>query len=50
VRGADRIHVLVDGEVAQTGRFDELAAIDGPFRELVRRQMLEERAAVGGSA
>jgi RNA polymerase sigma-70 factor (ECF subfamily) len=37
VRAADRIHVLVDGQIVQTGRFDELAAEEGPFRELVRR-------------
>jgi NHLM bacteriocin system ABC transporter ATP-binding protein len=49
VRAADRIHVLVDGQVAQTGRFDELAAEEGPFRELVRRQLLEEPAAGGGA-
>ena len=41
VRAADRIHVLAGGEIVQTGRFDELAAEEGPFRELVRRQLLD---------
>ena len=39
IRLADSIHVLQDGRVAQTGTFDELAETEGPFRELVRRQM-----------
>ena len=38
IRMADRIHVLKDGRVAQTGGFDELMAAEGPFRDLVRRQ------------
>ena len=40
IRMADRIHVLQDGRVVQTGTFDELQETEGPFRELVRRQML----------
>ena len=40
IRMADRIHVLQDGRVVQTGAFDELQKTEGPFRELVRRQML----------
>jgi ATP-binding cassette subfamily C protein len=47
VRAADRIHVLAGGEIVQTGRFDELAAADGPFRELVRRQLLDVPARPG---
>ena len=39
IRMADSIHVLQDGQVAQTGAFDELMETDGPFRALVRRQM-----------
>ena len=39
IRMADRIYVLQDGRVAQTGAFDELVGIEGPFRDLVRRQM-----------
>lgn len=48
VRMADRIHVLAAGEVVQTGTFDELAAVEGPFRELVRRQLLDAPAPAGG--
>lgn len=50
VRDADRIHVLVGGELAQSGRFEELAAVDGPFRELVRRQLLDMPQAAGGGS
>ncbi len=41
VRAADCIYVLSAGEVVQVGRFDDLASAEGPFRELVRRQLLE---------
>ena len=50
VRRADRIHVLSAGQVVQSGTFDELAAVDGPFRELVRRQLLEDPASREGPA
>jgi ATP-binding cassette subfamily C protein len=49
VRGADMIHVLSGGRVVESGRFDELVAADGPFRELVRRQLLDVPAP-GGAA
>ena len=39
IREAHRIYVLEAGKVVQVGRFDELANRDGPFRDLVRRQM-----------
>ena len=39
IRKADSIYVLHDGQVVQTGTFDELIEIDGPFRELARRQI-----------
>ena len=39
IRGADRIYVLEAGKVVQVGRFDELADADGPFRDLIRRQL-----------
>ena len=48
VRAANRIHVLEGGQIVQTGRFEELAAEEGPFRELVRRQLLEDPAGNGG--
>jgi NHLM bacteriocin system ABC transporter ATP-binding protein len=50
VREADMIHVLSGGELVQSGRFDELAAVDGPFRELVRRQLLDMPQASGDPA
>jgi NHLM bacteriocin system ABC transporter peptidase/ATP-binding protein/NHLM bacteriocin system ABC transporter ATP-binding protein len=37
---ADRIYVLKDGRIVQSGRFDQLLAEPGPFRDLARRQML----------
>ncbi len=37
---ADRIYVLTDGRIVQSGRYDQLLAEAGPFRELARRQML----------
>ena len=39
LREADRIYVLKAGQVTQHGTFEELAAVDGLFRNLVRRQM-----------
>jgi ATP-binding cassette subfamily C protein len=48
VRHANRILVLSRGEIVQSGTFDELVASEGPFRELVRRQLLEAPAAGGG--
>jgi ATP-binding cassette subfamily C protein len=51
VRRADRILVMERGAIVQSGTFDELAAVDGPFRELVRRQLLDApQAAAGGAA
>ncbi len=41
IRDADRIHVLEGGRIVQSGRFDELLRIDGPFRRLARRQMID---------
>ena len=40
IRLADSIHVLQDGRVVQTGTFDDLMETEGPFRELVRRQIV----------
>ena len=39
IREAHRIYVLKAGRVVQVGRFEDLVDIDGPFRELVHRQM-----------
>ena len=40
IRNADRIYVLADGEIRQTGTYGELIAQDGPFRDLISRQLL----------
>lgn len=37
---ADRIHVMAKGKVIQSGTYQELIARDGPFKELVARQIL----------
>ncbi|MBX3469028.1 MAG: NHLP bacteriocin export ABC transporter permease/ATPase subunit [Planctomycetes bacterium] len=39
IQGADRVYVLERGRVVQEGTFAALAAVDGPFRALVRRQL-----------
>ena len=39
IRMADSICVLQDGRVVQTGTFDSLVETDGPFQDLVRRQV-----------
>jgi ABC-type bacteriocin/lantibiotic exporter with double-glycine peptidase domain len=36
---ADRICVVQKGTLVQSGRYDELMAADGPFRELAQRQI-----------
>ena len=42
VRSADRIIVMLDGQIVETGRHDELASRDGPYSRLVRSQLLDE--------
>ncbi len=39
IRMADSIYVLQDGQIAQSGTFDELVEAEGPFRDLVQRQI-----------
>lgn len=39
VQKADRIYVLADGRVVETGRFEELMARNGHFAALARRQL-----------
>ena len=43
VREADRIYVLSEGEVRETGRHDDLVAADGLYAKLCRLQFGEER-------
>jgi NHLM bacteriocin system ABC transporter peptidase/ATP-binding protein/NHLM bacteriocin system ABC transporter ATP-binding protein len=40
VVNADRIYVLKDGRIAQSGRYHDLVEEPGPFRDLARRQVL----------
>ena len=39
IRNCDRIIVMDDGRVAETGTFDELVEKGGIFAELVKRQV-----------
>ncbi len=39
IRMAHRIHVLQGGRVVQSGRYEELFEVEGPFRDLALRQM-----------
>ncbi|MEL7333256.1 MAG: NHLP bacteriocin export ABC transporter permease/ATPase subunit, partial [Cyanobacteria bacterium J06560_2] len=39
IRNADRIYVIKAGRVVQQGNFDELAAQEGTFKQLIKRQM-----------
>lgn len=36
---ADRIYVVERGRIVQSGTYEELMRVDGPFRELARRQL-----------
>ena len=40
VKAADRIVVVDKGKILQSGTFDELMAVEGPFREMARRQLV----------
>ena len=40
IKNCDRILLLEDGKVKESGTFDELIALDGAFAELVKRQRL----------
>jgi ABC-type multidrug transport system fused ATPase/permease subunit len=40
IRHASRIAVVQDGAIVQTGTFDELRSRDGPFRELMKTQLV----------
>lgn len=40
IRHASRIAVVDSGKVVQTGTFDELQKMNGPFRELMKTQLI----------
>lgn len=46
VRHADQIIVLDDGRIVERGTHEQLAAVGGPYSELVRQQQLEAELAV----
>ena len=46
VIGADRILVLDDGAVVQSGRHEALIAVDGPYRDLMGPQLAENADAL----
>jgi len=46
VRSADRIMVMLDGQIVEAGRHEELASQDGPYSRLVRSQLLDESSPV----
>lgn len=39
VRSADRIFVIKDGEVVESGQHDALVASNGAYANLIKRQM-----------
>jgi ABC-type bacteriocin/lantibiotic exporter with double-glycine peptidase domain len=43
VRMVDRIYVMESGRIVQSGSFAELVAVDGPFKEMARRQMIDAK-------
>jgi len=48
IRNATRILVFDNGQVVESGTFDELVAKDGPFAQLARAQfMVQENARAG---
>ncbi len=43
---ADRIYVVSAGKIVQSGRYAQLIAEPGPFRDLARRQMLAQTSVI----
>ena len=43
VRKVDKIYVMEAGRIVQSGNFTELLAVDGPFKEMARRQMIDSK-------
>ena len=41
IQNADRIYVLEKGRIVQSGSFEQLLAVPGPFRDQARRQEVE---------
>jgi ABC-type bacteriocin/lantibiotic exporter with double-glycine peptidase domain len=45
IRNADRIVMLMDGRIAQTGSYEELIAQSGAFAEFAKRQLVQPGSA-----
>lgn len=43
VRMVDKIYVMEAGRIVQSGNFADLVAVDGPFKEMARRQMIDAK-------
>ena len=43
VRMVDKIYVMEKGRIVQSGNFTELLAVEGPFKEMARRQMIDAK-------
>ena len=43
VRMVDKIYVMEEGRIVQSGNFTELLAVEGPFKEMARRQMTDAK-------
>ena len=43
VRMVDKIYVMESGRIVQSGNFTELVEVDGPFKEMARRQMIDAK-------
>ncbi len=48
VRNADQIAVLVNGQIVEVGRHEELLLLDGYYASLYQKQQLEEELTVAG--
>jgi ABC-type multidrug transport system fused ATPase/permease subunit len=43
IRHCDRIAVVDQGRIVQIGTFDEISTVDGPFRELMKTQLISDQ-------
>mgnify|MGYP002629269133 CR=1 FL=1 len=43
VRMVDKIYVMEAGRIVQSGNFEELVVVEGPFKEMARRQMVDAK-------